>query len=401
MLPRTRLAWLVAGGVPVIACAPRPTARPAVPVPVAAFPCMIASDSSGPARPVTAAFDDAGDAERTARASTLLAPVRLDCEGRPSAGLATAWSRDSSGRYWTLELAEVTRPDSGAAWTAGTLAATWRSDSTAATTLRFAGVQSLLPLDERRLVVGFSAPELELPTVFADRSLGVARPAPLGSPVTPEPPTPDLRDAIDGPADLVHTSDPDVLEYAEHRPGRTTVALPWDRVYLLLLPQGSPGVGAAISADTAAFEASLARDAVRVEARPTGLPSWWARTASCDSPRAPAAGRSSRAPGDAVAYRSDDRVARDLAERLVALAGDPALIARGLSDGAFRGALAAGAERGYIVSLPARADVSCRELASWPAGAMAVPLIETRPHAILRRGTPPLAVEWDGAVAGP
>ncbi len=283
MLPRARLALLVAGGVPAFACAPRPTARPALPVPMSASPCMIASDSSGPARPVTAAFDDADDAERTARASTLLAPVRLDCEGRPSAGLATAWSRDSSGRYWTLELAEVARRDSGTAWTAGTLAATWRSDPTAAATLRFAGVQSLLPLDERRLVVGFSAPESELPTVFADRSLGVARPAPLRSPVTPEPPAPDLRDAIDGPADLVHTSDPDVLEYAGHRPGRTTVALPWDRVYLLLLPQGSPGVGAAIPADTAALETSLARDAVRAEARPANLPAWWARAGSCDA----------------------------------------------------------------------------------------------------------------------
>jgi hypothetical protein len=45
--------------------------------------------------------------------------------------------------------------------------------------------------------------------------------------------------------------------------------------------------------------------------------------------------------------------------------------------------------------------VPCRERAGWPPGATAVPLVETRPHAILRRGIPPLAVEWDGAVVSP
>ena len=32
------------------------------------------------------------------------------------------------------------------------------------------------------------------------------------------------------------------------------------------------------------------------------------------------------------------------------------------------------------------------------AQASVLPLIDTRPHAVLRRGSPALAVEWDGAV---
>jgi len=50
------------------------------------------------------------------------------------------------------------------------------------------------------------------------------------------------------------------------------------------------------------------------------------------------------------------------------------------------------------VSGPRMAAGACAESSDWPAGARAVPLVETRAHAIVRRGAPPLAVEWDGAV---
>ena len=96
--------------------------------------CLIMTDSAGPARPITAAFDDATDAARARLAATRLAPVRLDCEGHPRPGLANRWSADTSARFWTLELAPPpsAAPEDRVRWTAAALAATWRSDPDAA-----------------------------------------------------------------------------------------------------------------------------------------------------------------------------------------------------------------------------------------------------------------------------
>ena len=396
MPPRARVTLLVAAGALAIACAPGRPPPPAPQAPPApSSSCVLTSDSAGAERPVTAAFDDTADARRAQRAASVLAPVRLDCDGRPSPGLAAAWSRDTSGRFWTIELRGSPRADSAAVWTAGTLAATWRADPDAAAALHAASVESLLPLDERRLVVGFAAPDLGLPTVFADRSLGVAGAALPGSPVSPRLPVGDLRDAIDGGTDLVHTSDPDLLAYASQRPGLTTIPLPWYRAYLLLLPRGSAGVGAAIPPDTSSFREALARDAVRADARAAEPMGWWAQAGGCRRDPVPVA---RRPPTDAIVYRSADRVARDLADRIVALAALPSLAARGLDDDSFRSALLAGSARAFMIAAPVHAAVPCRESAAWPPDAAAVPLIETRPHAILRRGAPALAVEWDGTV---
>jgi len=396
MVPRARVALLAAGGAFAAACAPRRAASPAPEPPAAASSCVLTTDSVGPRRSLAAEFDDPDDARRAAQAASVVAPVRLDCDGRPLPGLAVAWSPDTSERFWTLDLGDAPAADSAAVWTAGTLAAAWRADPGASAALRFAGVESLLPLDERRLVVGFTTLEPALPAVFADRSLGVALSVQPGSTLVPrQPPGGDLRDAIDAGAELIQTSDPDLLEYAGHRPGLTAVALPWDRAYLLLLPHGSAGIGSAIPPDTSAFREALARDAVRADARAAPSTSWWTQAGSCHRSSGPIA---RRPPTGAIAYRASDRVARDVAERIVALAGGPAPTARGLDDAAFRSALLAGSERAYVVAAPVHATVPCRETVDWPDGATAIPLVETRPHLILRRGAPPLAVEWDGTV---
>jgi hypothetical protein len=378
-------------------CAHAPP-RPATSSPPAAVPraaaCLILADSARPARPITAAFDDPTDAALARLAANRLAPVRLDCEGHPGPGLAIRWSADTSARFWTLELAP---PPSGATedrvrWTAAALAATWRSDPDAGLALRAAGVQSALPLDDRRLVVEFATPERELPAVFAARALAVARGGPTML-LEDEPPSRDLRDAIDHGPDLVQTGDPDLLDYAGRRPGLTRVALPWSRVYLLLLPAGGPGVAAAVPADTAEFRAALARNVVRAEARPADDSAWPDSAARC-SP-APAAPPSS---SSAIVYPAADATARALAERLVALAGPAGLAVRGLEPDSLSAALRRGDARAFVVSGPRMAAGACAESSDWPAGARAVPLVETRAHAIVRRGAPPLAVEWDGAV---
>jgi hypothetical protein len=354
-------------------------------------------DSAGSARPIIAAFDDPADARTSRLASSRLTPVRLDCEGRAMPGLASRWSADTSGRFWTLDLASASASPSAdqPRWTAAALAATWRADPEAGLVLREAGVVSLLPLDDARLVVGLAAPARELPAVFATRALAVAtgRPDPL---VDRTPATGDLRDAIDGGVDLVVSGDPDLLEYAGRRPGLSRVPLPWRRLYVLLLPFGSGGPR--LPADTGGFRTGLAQSAVRTDARAAG-PSTWADSAARCAPASPRLGSTSKA----IAYTADDPTARELAERLVALGGSAAPTVRPLEPDSFAAVLRRGDAGGFIVSGPLVAPVPCVQSSGWPSGARAIPLVETRAHAIVRRGAPPMAIELDGAVrpAGP
>src|SRR4051812_26441765 len=96
-------ALLLAGGV-LTGCASPPAPPPAPVAAVVSPSCLLPPDSRAPARVTPAAFDAPADAVRATRAASLEAPVRLDCEGRASPGLAIAWSRDTTGRFWTLEL---------------------------------------------------------------------------------------------------------------------------------------------------------------------------------------------------------------------------------------------------------------------------------------------------------
>jgi len=378
-------------------CASRPAPVPspdAAPHPPAS--CLVAADSAGAPRPVTAVFADSAVAERVRLAASVEPPVRLDCEGRALPALATAWSRDSSGRFWTLQLGAPAEGTDQPRRTASSLAAAWRSAAPASDALRLSGVESLLPLDQRRLVVGFSTPRLTLPPLFAAPELGVSGATPGPTTLTARAPGGDLRDALDGGADVVVSDDPMLLDYASRRPGYTRVPLPWSRSYLLLVPAGS-SPGSAIPQDTAAFRAGLARDAVRADARPAVAPFWWDTAGDCGSPLASAGPRRS----SAIVYREGDATARELAERLVALAGAAGLAAHGLPADSLSAALRAASEHAYVVAVPSRPLVPCRVIADWPAGAAAVGLVETRAHAIIRRGTPPLVVGWDGTLRGP
>jgi hypothetical protein len=50
----------------------------------------------------------------------------------------------------------------------------------------------------------------------------------------------------------------------------------------------------------------------------------------------------------------------------------------------------------FVVPVPWQALVPCREIAAWPAGATVVPLIDTRRSVVVRRGVPPITVDFDG-----
>jgi hypothetical protein len=132
----------------------------------------------------------------------------------------------------------------------------------------------------------------------------------------------------------------------------------------------------------------LVRDAIRANARRAVPAAWLSEPSGCSTGTA----RASRA---RIAYRSDDPVARAIAERVVALASprsadstallhmDAILGAAGtlttvpLSGDAFTTALRAGSEMAFVVSLPYRSARTC-------SSAHVIPLVDTRWLAVMR-----------------
>ena len=100
-----------------------------------------------------------------------------------------------------------------------------------------------------------------------------------------------------------------------------------------------------------------------------------------------------------VVYLHGDEVARGLADRIVALtAAGTGLRTAALEADELTAALLSNSERAYILAAPRKSLAPCRDFADWPAGASILPLIDTRASAIVRRGAPPLVIEWDGSV---
>jgi len=125
-----------------------------------------------------------------------------------------------------------------------------------------------------------------------------------------------------------------------------------------------------------------------------------------------------------VLYRSGDRVARSLAERLVALAsgsspgtdsllgallpglsqaGQRATVAA-MSSSAFAEALRAGDDLAYVLPLPIRVTAPCEEFATlrraapWLELAHFIPLLDTRSTVLIRRDRVGLKVDGDGTM---
>ena len=354
------------------------------PAPEAAFPagCIIAPGPAGTLPASVAALD--GDDSSLVLRQRLVPPVMLDCAGDPHPASARSWSADSSGRFWTLVLADTTTD-------AGAVAAAWRGGS-AAEALRLAGARALVPLDRNRLTVQFDRHYGEVPPVLADSALGL--PADSSGPDFSLAPvrSNDPRDALDDGAGLLRTSDPGVLAYARADSALAVVALPWSRTYVLLA-HARDDLG--LPPDSAGFRAALARDAVAADARPAEPPYWWEGLADERCPEQATA--SPAGAGGAIGFDRSDPAAGALAARLVALSRQPGLSARGLTTEELDSAWRTGAVRGLVRALPRRALVPCREV-RWPGGVVARPLVDTRASAVVRRGLPPLAVEWDGTI---
>lgn len=215
---------------------------------------------------------------------------------------------------------------------------------------------------------------------------------------TPAPGT-DLRDVLDRgiPAaraprpDVVVTRDPNVIAYAMSSGGYLSVVLPYDRTYLLVAADSVAEVLSQTERD------ALARDAVKADTRGAAEPFAWLTDPTCVAtgirPRA--------APKSVVAYAAGDAIARQLAERVAALAGArtrPAWLPANLASGAaaprvasiaadsIADALANGRIAAAVVALPRDPRAKCGS-ASAPLPWHGVPLVDSRAHAIVRRGS--------------
>jgi hypothetical protein len=159
-------------------------------------------------------------------------------------------------------------------------------------------------------------------------------------------------DLVDSGADIIVTDRTSVIRYASSRADFATIPLPWDRQYALVtaVPTAAPDVLDAVHADARVAQQRCPVDSARAQA-----------------PR--------------VVYIADDSIARSLAERLVGLGvalraaplgrdtAPPLILARPIEGG--------GCEIGAL---------------------HVTPLVETRSHLIVRRGSVGVVADSVGGV---
>ncbi len=345
--------------------------------------------------------------------------VRFDCAGHLRPALAVSWHPEEQGRVWILTLRPGARYWDGTPVTPEAIAESWAPDSVAGPAVQAAGILAVASAGDRDLRVTLAMRRDSLPPALADPALAVVRRAqgrrPVGTgryrpaaadsaPATLVPADSstrgtvrvltarDLRDALDAGADVVVTDDPATLAYAEARPELASVPLAWNRTYLLVVPN-RPGVRLD-TASTGRLRETLARDAVRVDARAAEPPFPWG---SCTGPL-PARPPGAEPAGARIGYPAGDRTARDLAARIVAIGAAPARSIVGLDRPVLRESIREAREAAYVVPVAKAPLIPCADSVPWPADVTIVPLVETRPHAVVRRGAPPMTADWDGTL---
>jgi Bacterial extracellular solute-binding proteins, family 5 Middle len=381
--------------------------------------------------------------------------IAVDCTGAMIPRLASAWSRHDDGRRWTLVLRDGAHFADGTPATARDVAQSWQDPIA-----RGAGVDSVVAVDDRRIDVFVENPALGLAPLAAP-SLAVTKraadsPWPLGTgpyrvtadshalivrPVRGHAPVVrfvdmrarDPRDVIDRGLDAMVTGDADLIDYARSR-NFVVTALAYDRLYVVIsTARVDTSLRGAMPPSVADH---IARNAIRSPgARGPELPCWWSNVEGCGdvSPFAawqiPGPGNQSRRTAQ-VLYDVGDSTARDIAERVVALAtwddsatADAAAVrnalpdvgahagkTRGLTTAEFETRLHDGADAAYIVALPCRPADPCdaaRELllrAPWLAlpalrfGDALIPLAETHASLLTRPGRVTATMDYYGGV---
>jgi hypothetical protein len=220
------------------------------------------------------------------------------------------------------------------------------------------------------------------------------------------------------------TEDPDVIDYADAQGGLEAVTLPWDRTWVIIttyrvsrlyLEGDYPA-----EVPRTALE-NLASNAIRSDARAYEEPLWWEQIEECPElhgwVRKPLP--QTRLASERILYPDDDLVARDIAERIMALESPgtwiiPGVLASGKAEGVTREEfvrhLAAGDELAYVLPLPRTPADPCWAVyhllweARWMAGLgenlqhALFPLVDTRRHVIVRSGRVGLMRDFYGNV---
>jgi hypothetical protein len=405
----------------------------------------------------------------------------LDCRNKVRPALAAAWRGVSDGRRWLFEIRDDAFFHDGTLVTAADVVRCWERPEVAAV-MRAARIDSVREEDTRIVAVhrrGYSSgSRREIPVILSTPPFSVAlrtryarwpigtgpyamEPTPVlvgrpyrgpltarpfrdpGSPVLVfiEPGSRDPRDLLEGAVDVMVTSDIDVVDYATSRPHLVTEPLPWNRVYVLLSTTRAREVrwSRAPAGISDEFSASLALDAVRANARGHRGHSWWDDLSPCavlheDQPWRPALNHSaySSTGRRRILYVESDPVARDLAERILALTASgpgssdesrqifsavpgldkaaPELSAEGVTEDEMQASLLEGEDFAYIITLPlATTDPRTEaeilvERARWLSGLCdgladaLIPLIDTRSHVIVRSGSAGISVDAYGTV---
>ena len=329
--------------------------------------------------------------------------TRLDCGGSAKPGLAKAWSIERDDQHWRIILRSNATFSDGSRVTG--------ADVVASLAGHLGARDSLTAPDAQTVLFTLAQPDSELPRRLADPAFAVSKAVTGSAPLGTTPfrvtewttdhvagvpvngtlrtvffrlaPGGDARDLLDQNADVVLTDDPAALEYARGRDAFLVVPLPWAWTYVLV----GPSLTGAVS--------DVTQGAVRGDVRAALPPFPWT-----DTPRCPAAapiGASATALRR-IAYPAADRVARDLAGRLVALAASGqaleggAVLALPLAGDAFDLSMAARSEFAFVAPVPRKIYAHCYAL---PRGAVTA-LVDARANIVIRHGTTGLALEWDG-----
>jgi Bacterial extracellular solute-binding proteins, family 5 Middle len=434
-----------------------PPPPPVVPSPpeVASRQCALLGESGEPI--TTVALSDrvnpanaprpSNDSERLLFRQLFETLVRVDCEGRVVPALASSWRLSVDGRTWIVTLRPGAHFADGTPVNATGVLAGWSRDGVGGELQPHVNrlVKSLISIDDQTLAITLRSERVDMPLALAHTDLAIARPV-AGSPwpigtrsaqltadretlmVTTTTDTVssvrflvapgDPRDLLDKGVDLLLTRDPAALDYAATLPHFQSVPLAWQHTRVLLT-RGRTPTSPSLSEEA---RQALADEAVRGEARGAEGPFWWQMVPDCEA--APLQPRDQSAPASGrIVYDAGDKVARDLAERVVGLASasgsNAATIlealfpnrprrtsyrATALTGEALALARRRGTDAGYIVSLDRHPLDPCRELqmmtegARWLDPETVVPLVDTRLRAIVRRGRSGLEAEWDGGL---
>jgi len=399
--------------------------------------------------------------------------LRVDCAGTLRPGLAASWTSEEGGRAWRFTLREGAAFWDGTPLRAAELIESWRAwprvgggapggalAAPGSRELRATVAASAEVVDDRTLRIRLDRSTADPPAWLADPALAVHGPAegetwpegtgpyrlhpdallpgdgragPSAGRVVAWPegwtpgdtrpvlrfrarPARDPREILDAGEDLLVTDDPAALSYAATLPSVEALPLPWDRTYVLLAGSGPAGSDDADA--ERALRVALARDAVRAEARASETSANDGDARSCEALATPVALEVRDAPpaplppgeNGRLLYPREDATARDLAERLVALASGrsgPAVpawvtrlprVAEGLPAEAFAAALRRRSAAAFVLPQPQASTLPCAlRLESGPGWALRR-LVDARLRVIAADDVVGLAVDGDGTL---